>query len=161
MAIHRKSVSDLLQILGEMAKRGGAGEMDLFFTGRKIALRGQKTSALLKSLEKIHYQGSPDISKAIGRVMKYMAKSSQISKPLCVYVFTDGNWGWHGYQQWIEQAQRLITVLDTSWPTLGLLSTPTVERSSTPTIQFIRFGDLEEGRHRLEFLKRYISRHSL
>jgi hypothetical protein len=164
MRPHWDKVSRLLWVLSKMAKEGNDDGVDLYMTGGSAPPKEfqKSATALRKFAEKVTYDGTPDISTALYKVLKkkvhdllgFQHHHSQRPKPLSLYVLTDGDWNWPNVSTEEVIDPRLVETIQGVVNLIKRLKSNGHDwlLENHVAIQFIRFGDSSIGRTRLEYL---------
>jgi hypothetical protein len=153
MSRHWEDVKSLLYVLAYLVKKLDDDGLDMSFTISSQEKKFNHASKAVAYLDAMHPSGFANINMRLSKLlMKYVnnlehpprnrlgLRTRQASiKPLSLYIFTDGVWqpGYDGVPP-IEALIEKLTALQLPKEQVG--------------IQFIRFGNSEEGIKRLEYL---------
>ena len=146
-----KDVLDLFGIMAYMVKTFDEDGIELHFSMSPDHYREKHTTPLLKKLKQRKPMGFSNIKPRLNSILGDYQKKinskhlfgrnrlSKVARPLTLYVFTDGAW------QDGENVERPIRNLVEEIEKLKL-------REDQVGVQFIRFGNNEDGKNRLEIL---------
>jgi hypothetical protein len=153
MKQHWKDVKSLLYVLAYLVKKLDGDELDMSFTISSQETKFKDASKAVAYLDAMRPNGLANINVRLSNLLRkyvndledpprhwFRLHTRQGSiKPLSLYIFTDGIWqpGHDGVPP-IEALIEKLTALRLPKEQVG--------------IQFIRFGDSEEGIKRLEYL---------
>ena len=156
MKPHSGEVRDLFALLGYMVKSKDPDGIELHFTVKsQIKDKAKNTGQLLRTLDTVEYLGQSNIRMELGEILRdYHAKLGDQTPPRLlrnmvrprrraprqtVYVFTDGVW-----QPECDPSEMIAKLVKS-------LEQNHMEREQFG-IQFIRFGNVPEGKDRLDKL---------
>jgi hypothetical protein len=151
---HWKDVKSLLYVLAYLVKELDDDGLDMSFTISSQEKKFNHASKAVAYLDAMHPNGLANINMRLSKLLmryvnelehptprnRFSLRSRQSSvKPLSLYIFTDGVWqpGYDGVPP-IEALIEKLTALHLPKEQVG--------------IQFIRFGNSEEGIKKLEYL---------
>lgn len=148
-----KKVQDLFRILAYILKSMDKDGLDLYFTSSNKKYHHNHTTRLVEEVERrgeVKNRGSNDMSDRLeqilgehGTAIKQASRAGRLPKALNVYVFTDGKW---------DPRSNIVPSIDTIVNLMHTLQVP----EKNVGLQFIRFGDYEEGLKKLRLVDNYL-----
>lgn len=146
MRQYKDHVTTLLDPLSYIVKDGDPDGAEVHFTVSSIKQQSKKSSVLTSQVAGHNFGGRTDISGRLGRILRQYRveldgkrEARQVMRPLSIYILTDGVW------EGGKDAQPPIREI------IAVLRKYGYERKQVG-IQFISFGNDEEGLRRLDEL---------